>query len=192
MSQPSPPVTQLLQRWKEGEAHVEEDLLRAIYPALRAIAIKRISSDPSAFSLQPTELVHEAYLKLVGQTARWQNREHFFAIAARIMRRILIDQLRRKHSQKRGAGLPVLPLSAALEIAATNTFDWLDLHSALSELEKVDPRAGRIVELRFFAGLSVEETATVLELSSRTVLREWRFARAFLQRQLSDSSSDHV
>ncbi len=179
-------VTRLLRKWKEGDPHVEDDLLRAIYPALRAIAARRVSGDQALLTLQPTELVHEAYMKLVRQDrADWRNREQFFAVAARVMRRILIDHLRRKLSHKRGAGIPALPLISAANISAKSPFDWLDLDAALSALEQADPRAAKLVELRYFAGLSVEEVARVFDVSSRTVLRDWRFARAFLQQALS-------
>ena len=182
---PQPAVTELLRRWQNGEEGAESALFQTIYPALKAIAAGRISEDPANPSLQPTELVHEAYLRLVRQGgAGWQNRQQFFAIAARVMRRVLVDHFRRKASLKRGAGQRALPLLDGAEAATASPSEWLEFEQALSDLERADERSGRVVELRYFAGLSVEETAEVLGVSRRTVLREWRFARAFLARHL--------
>ena len=183
-------VTGLLARWRQGDAEAEGALFDVIYPLLRAIAARRLAGDHELPSLQPTELVHETYLRLVDQKrADWNSREHFFAIAARIMRRVLIDHFRRKASLKRGGGQPPLPLVAAERKAASSPREWLDFDRALVELEQIDARAGRVVELRYYAGVSVEETARALEVSSRTVERDWRFARAFLESRLRESGS---
>ena len=162
-----------------------------VYAELRAIAGRYLSRESPSHTLQSTALVHEAYFKLVGQrSVRWQNRAHFFGIAAQMMRRILVDHARRQHRAKRGGATPKLSLDEAMAAAEPEAeVDLLALDEALTSLSTIDPRAARIVELRFFSGLTIEETAEVLAISSGTVKREWSTARAWLYREMRQSSA---
>ena len=154
---------------------------------MRSIAANRLRDEASDRSLETTDLVQEAFVKLLGQReANWENRAHFFAIAARLMRRIVVDHARRRHRLKRGAGAIKLHLDELPEIAADSSTDWLWLHELLKELGEIDPQAERIVELRFFAGLTESEASEVLGSARSTVTRKWRFARAWLQQRLSE------
>lgn len=147
-----------------------------------------MASERAGHSLQPTALIHEAYLRLCGGAAvDWQDRKHFFATSARLMRRILVDIARSKGSQKRGGGTHAVPLEAAADLRIERTPDLVDLDLALQVLSGIDPRKGRVVELRYFGGLSVAETADVLDVSEETVHRDWRLARAWLMRELRQS-----
>jgi RNA polymerase sigma factor (TIGR02999 family) len=142
-------------------------------------------------SLQTTELVHEAYVRLIDwKNVRWQSRAHFFGVAAQMMRRILVDFARSRHSAKRGGEVRKVSLAAAAGVSANRGEDFIALDDALESLSAIDPRKGRIVELRFFGGLSVEETAEVLKISSRTVMREWSVAQAWLHRELIRGKND--
>jgi RNA polymerase sigma factor (TIGR02999 family) len=176
-------VTALLKAWSGGERGALERLLPLVYGELRRLAASYMRRERSDHTLQPTALVHEAYLRLVDQNVDWQNRAHFFGIAAQMMRRILVDHARRRQTAKRDA--PVYRLSQPEGIAGPDRDpELLSLDRALGGLESLDPRQARIVELRFFGGLGVEETAEVVGVSSATVKREWRSARAWLRREI--------
>src|SRR5690606_36735472 len=156
-------------------------LLPLVYEQLKAIAGARMRSERTDHTLQATALVHEAYMKLVGdRDVSWQNRAHFFAAAAEAMRRILIDHARKRKSEKRGGGMARVPITVVDLAAESDPDQILALEEALAQLEREDPRAAKIVNLRFYAGLSVEETVEATGLSKRTVMREWAFARARL------------
>jgi RNA polymerase sigma factor (TIGR02999 family) len=160
-----------------------------VYAELRRLAGAHLKSERENHTLQPTALVHEAYIRLVNQKrVAWQNRAHFFGIAARMMRRILVDHARRKRASKRDAERLCILEKPTEELSAVDAPDLLSLHSALEALERLDPRQARIVELRFFAGLTVEETAEVAHTSTATVKREWRTARAWLRREIGGRS----
>jgi len=186
-------VTRLLQQWQHGSREALEHLLPLVYAELHTLASRYLSRERREHTLQPTALVNEAYLKLANQrSVDWQNRAHFFGIAAQLMRRILVDHARQNASLKRGGDLPHLSLDDA-DPAAAPAIDLADavaLDRALSQLEAVDARQGRIVELRYFGGLSVQETAAVMELSPTTVKREWAVARAWLYRELTGRRSE--
>jgi RNA polymerase sigma factor (TIGR02999 family) len=185
-------ITQLLQSWQQGDAQSGEEVVPLVYAELRRIARIRLSAERSSHTLQPTALVHEAWLRLMQQHgARWQNRSQFFAIAAQAMRRILVDHARRRHSHKRNAGEVPVTLDAVEELVASPVPDeeMLALDSALEQLTTLDQRQARVVELRFFGGLSIDETAQVLDLSATTVKREWTTARAWLYREIQRQSA---
>ena len=182
-------ITRLLGQWKQGDPQAEERLLALIYPHLRGIAARRLPEDGQAFTLETADLVHEAYLKLLDQGSDWQNRAHFFAVAARVMRRIVVDYARRRGRVKRGGEQVRLSLDEAPTLAASNSSAWLDLDEALGELTRIDPRAARVVELKFFAGMKVEETAELLDTSPATIARSWRFARAWLLQRIGGPPS---
>lgn len=179
-------VTRILQEFDQRE-DASAELLPLVYEQLKAIAAARMRAERSGHTLQATALVHEAYLKLVGdREVSWQNRAHFFAAAAEAMRRILIDHARKRKSEKRGGGMARVPITV-VDLATENDPDQiLALEEALAQLEREDPRAAQIVNLRFFAGLSVEETVEATGLSKRTVMREWAFARTRLFELLGD------
>jgi RNA polymerase sigma factor (TIGR02999 family) len=183
-------VTGLLRRWSEGDPLALESLMPLVYEELRALASRYLRSERPGHTLQPTALVHEAYLRLVGQNVAWQNRAHFFGIAAQMMRRVLVDHARRKKAGKRDAGALHVELKAADagEEAFDRDAELLAVDRALERLESLDPRQARIVELRFFGGLTVEETAEVAGISSATVKREFRTARAWLRHELDASA----
>ncbi len=176
-------VTALLKAWRGGERGALERLLPLVYGELRRLAASHMRAERADHTLQPTALVHEAYLRLVDQSVDWQNRSHFFGIASQMMRRILVDHARRRQAAKRDA--PVYRLAQPEQVAAPDRDpELLGLDRALGDLEALDPRQARIVELRFFGGLGVEETAEVVGVSSATVKREWRTARAWLRREI--------
>jgi RNA polymerase sigma factor (TIGR02999 family) len=181
-------VTRLLHDWQSGDRDAFDSLIPLVYQELRVIASRHVRREWREGALQTTALVNEAYLKLVGQReGDWQNRAHFFAIAAQVMRRILLDDARRVRSEKRGGDASRVALEH-VEITApestTDVVDLLELDRALVELERLDTRQARIVELRFFGGLTVEETATVMEISPATVKREWAVAKGWLHRAI--------
>lgn len=182
-------VTALLQAWRSGEAGAESALITALYPILRDLARKQLSRFPGARTLQPTELVHEAYERLQRQQhVDWENRSHFYAMAATAIRSILVDHLRQKSSQKRGGDAVRIDLDAQvdrIESAQTVPLDWLELDSALRALTAVNADCARVVEMRVFGGLGVEEISQVMDSSTATVGRQWRFARAWLAEHLS-------
>ena len=188
MSMPVPSdVTALLLAWGRGESEARERLIPLVYAELRRLAAGAMAAERRDHTLEPTALVHETYLKLVRQAdVPWQNRAHFFGVAARLMRQILVDHARVRGAQKRGGGRPRLTLDSALAAAAGgNEVELLALDDALTELSRIDEAQGRIVELRFFGGLSVPETAEALGISPATVKRDWAVARAWLFRRLA-------
>jgi RNA polymerase sigma factor (TIGR02999 family) len=180
-------ITELLVAWSGGDRAALEQLLPLVYSELKRVAARRLARERPEHTLQPTALVHEAYLKLVDQRrARWESRTQFFGVAAELMRRILVDHARVRAAAKRGAGRTLVSLSAAGEPCRPEGphTDLLALDAALDRLAELDPRQSRIVELRYFGGLSVDETAALLELSPATVKRAWTMARAWLFREL--------
>ncbi len=180
-------ITQLLQSWQRGDARSGEALVPLVYAELRKIARVRLSHERHAHTLQATALVHETWLRLMQQHgADWQNRSQFFAIAAQAMRRILVDHARRRQAGKRGEGDPAISIDQVehLLVAPVADDQLLALDAALGRLAMLDERQARVVELRFFGGLSVEETATLLTLSPTTIKREWSTARAWLFREI--------
>jgi len=177
------PVTELLLRWSEGDSAAREQLIPLVYSELRRIARRCLASQPPN-TLQSTALVHEAYLRLAGTSIRWEDRVHFFAVSAQLMRRILVDYSRRKRAQKRGGDAVTLLLDENLAVPAERELDLIALDDALNELAAMDERQARLVELRFFAGLSIEETAHALAISPATVKREWATARLWLLQQI--------
>ena len=180
-----PDVTALLRAWSEGDLDAREQLIPLVYEELRRRAAAFMRRERQTHTLQPTALVHEAYLRLVQQRAEWRNRAQFLAVAAEIMRRILVDRARAHGTAKRSGRWSRVTLDADLAVAQPRGVDVLDLDAALSELAAFDARKSRIAELRFFAGLSLEETGQVLQVSSKTVERDWQAARAWLHKTLS-------
>lgn len=178
-------ITELLHRFQTGDVEARNDLVEAVYTELRGIAARHMSRERGQHTLQPTALVNEAYLKLAGmKNAAWQDRSHFFAVAARVMRQILVDHARQRLAGKRGGGIVVLPLNEALAMSPGEPQQMLEVDEALTRLSIEDAQVGKVVELRFFGGLSVEETAQVLNVPKRTVEREWTFGRAWLRTEL--------
>jgi RNA polymerase sigma factor (TIGR02999 family) len=172
--------------WNNGSREALDALLPLVYDELRRVAAGYLRRERPGQTLQGTALVHEAYLRLVDQTrVKWQNRAHFLGVAAQMIRRILVDQVRAKNAAKRGAGAMTLSLGESIEVAERRDVDLVLLDDALDELARFDPRQARIVELRYFTGLSIEETAEVIGVSPATVKREWAVARAWLFRELS-------
>ena len=182
---PSPEVTALLRAWRRGDRGALEQLAPIVYDELRRIARRHLRHERPDHSLQATALVHEAYLKLVDiREIDWQDRTHFFAMSARLMRRVLVDAARARGYQKRGGGAARVTLDDVRLPALGRNRDLVALDDALEALACVDERKCRVIELRFFGGLSVEETAAALQVSSDTVTRDWKFARTWLLREL--------
>src|SRR5262245_57611381 len=182
---PGQEVTALLKEWAAGDRAALERLMPIVYGELRRLAASQLRAERREHTLQPTALVHEAYLRLVGQrSVSWANRAHFFAIAAEMMRRILVDHARKRSAAKRNPATVFLELGRSETPWGDRPSELLALDAALTELERLDARQAKVVELRFFAGLSVEETAEVVGISTATVKREWRTARAFLQHEI--------
>ena len=178
-------ITGILFRWSQGDEHALDSLTPLVYRDLRRIAARLLRDERSGHTLQPTALVNEAYLKLAGQAkVQWQNRTHFFAVAARAMRQILVDHARGHLRAKRGGGESVLPLDEGMLFAPERSADLLALDEALHRLAAIDPRKTKVVELRFFAGLDNEEIAEVLQISPNTVMRDWNMAKAWLRREM--------
>jgi len=178
-------ITVLLRAWGEGDEQSLERLTPLVYAELRRVARRFIARERSGHTLQATALVNEVYVRLVDvKNVSWQDRAHFFAVCARMMRRILTDFARAKHYQKRGGGAPRTSLHEGLVAGQERSKDLLAVDDALTALETVEPRKSQVVELRFFGGLSVEETAEVLKVSPETVMRDWKFAKAWLAREL--------
>jgi RNA polymerase sigma-70 factor (ECF subfamily) len=179
-------VTVLLRAWSEGDEAALEALIPLVHDELRRIARGCLHGDRAKQSVQATELVNEAFLRLVDvQHVDWQNRTHFLAMSARLMRRVLVDTARARGADKRGGGAVHVTLDDSAIGAAPVDADVMRLDDALQALAVMDDRKSRVVELKFFGGLTVEETASVLRVSSKTVLRDWEFARAWLQRELN-------
>jgi len=184
-------ITERLTAWSTGDAAALDDVIRAVYQELRRMADHYLRLERPDHTLQPTALVHEAYLRLVDQTrVSWQNRAHFFGVAAQMMRRILVDHARTRHREKRGGSATKLPLDEALNLSGGRAADLVALDDALESLAGIDVRKSRVVELRFFGGLSVEETAEVLGVSPHTVLRDWKLAKAWLYQRLKGEARD--
>lgn len=178
-------VTQMLLDWSKGDQQALARLIPVVYGELRRLASRNLRRERADHTLQTTALIHEAYLKLIKQrNVRWQNRAHFFGIAAQLMRRVLIDHARTRHRVKRGGAAMRVPLEEVVIAAEGLNINLVSLDEALTRLAAVDPRQGRIVELRFFGGLSVEETAEVLRVSAATVKNDWSVAKAWLHREL--------
>jgi RNA polymerase sigma factor (TIGR02999 family) len=178
-------VTSLLREFRPGDGAAASRLMELIYPELKKLAQARLRHERAGHDLQPTALVHEAYMRLVAHEQHtWENRAHFYAAAANIMRRILIDHARRRQTQKREGEQTMLSLDHALDISQEQSVELLDLDEALSDLEKLSSRQARVVELRYFAGLSVPEVARALGVNARTVDRDWATARAWLRARL--------
>ena len=177
--------TAVLERARAGEARAAEELIPMVYDQLRQLAAARLAREAPGHTLQPTALVHEAYLRLVDiSDIDWKDRHHFFAVAANVMRNVLVDHARAHFAEKRGGHAPHISLEDAFELSNRNEADLLSIDEALSELAKFDERQSKIVELRFFGGLTIEETASVMGISVATVKREWILARTWLYREL--------
>jgi RNA polymerase sigma factor (TIGR02999 family) len=178
-------TTQLLRAWADGDREALEELTPRVYGELRRIAGFHMRNEQRGRSIQTTALVHEAYLKLIDITSvNWRHRAHFFAVSSQIMRRILLDRARRRTAGKRGGKTPRVNLDEVPDTSSARANELIALDDALDALAEFDSRKARMIELRFFGGLSVEETAEVLKLSSETVLRDWKLARAWLLDQL--------
>ena len=184
--QPPEGITRLLVDWEKGDQAAMEKLMPLVYSELRRLATNYLRRERAGHTLQPTALVNEAYLKLVDQrNARWQNRAHFFGIAAQLMRRILVDHARQRQAVKRGGqDQQRLSITSAETVIKQPQIDLLALNEAMNELAQLDPQQSRIVELKFFGGLSIEEIAEVLSIGHATVERDWKMARAWLRKQL--------
>jgi RNA polymerase sigma factor (TIGR02999 family) len=186
MSETTQQVTRLLREWSNGDESALEQLTPLVYGELRRLAGRYLRKERPDHTLQSTALVHEAFIRLVDQRdVKWQNRAHFFGVAAQMIRRILVDHARGRQATKRGSGAPKLSLDEALATPERKDLDILALDDALNSLAKIDPQQARIVELRFFTGLTVEETAEVLGISPATVKRDWVTAKAWLYRDIS-------
>lgn len=182
--QPTHAVTDLLVRWREGDAHAPEQLLSLVYEELRRIARRHMRSERPDHSLPATALVHEAYARLVRMDIDWHDRLHFLSVAARAMRRILVDHARGRARQRRGGGWERLSLDRAVLVSPEPSDELLAMDEALTRLEQVDERKGRAIELHYFGGLNHEETAAALGISTATLTRDLRFAKAWLYREL--------
>ncbi|RPJ60845.1 MAG: sigma-70 family RNA polymerase sigma factor [Acidobacteria bacterium] len=186
--QTQPEITRLLLAWEGGDGEAFDKLIPLVYPELRRLAHRYMSREAADHTLQTTALIHEAYLRLIGaQEIRWQNRAHFFAISAQLMRRILVDFARRRLYQKRGGDVQKIPIADDLAVSAEPEMDLLRLDDALAALATFSPRQAKVIELRYFGGLDVAETAEVLKISEASVLRDWRLARAWLRNELNRS-----
>ena len=179
-------VTQLLVAWSNGEQEALEQLMPLVYHELHRLAHRYMGRERGGHTLQSTALVHEAYERLINlKDVNWQNRAHFFAVSAQLMRRILVDYARSRRYNKRGGEWRQVPLNEAVAVFRDRQTDIVALDDALCALADIDPRKARVVEMRFFGGLSIKETAEVLNVSAETVLRDWRLAKVWLLRQLS-------
>ncbi len=180
-------ITQLLSRFRHGDREAECELLPVVYGELRRLAQNNLKRERRNHTFSPTALVHEAFLRLTGtDQPDWQDRAHFFAVAARVMRQVLVDYARRHQALRRGAGFERVPLDGdALAFSEAKSTEVLALDEALRRLEELDDRQSQIVEMKFFAGLSFEEMAEILDVSSKTVKREWAMARAWLHQEIS-------
>jgi RNA polymerase sigma factor (TIGR02999 family) len=186
-------VTQLLADWGRGDKSALDKLLPLVHAELRQIARRQMSQERPGHTLQATALLNEAYLKLLGQEGfEWHNRAHFFAVCAQIMRHILIDHARAQAREKRGGGAIQVSLNDVAAIAGEKVEHLIALDDALGFLERVDPQKAKIVELRYFGGLSIEETAEILDISPRTVRREWQRSKAWLYRIISEGTADET
>jgi RNA polymerase sigma factor (TIGR02999 family) len=183
-------VTTLLLEWRDGNRQALDDLMPLVYDQLRHLAARQLRHERPNHTLHSTALVHEAYLKLIDQRrVHWKDREHFFAVAAQAIRRILVTYARSRNASKRGGGNTLLAFDESIALPERKDVDLIRLDDALESLARLDPQQARIIELRFFAGLTIEGTAEVLEISASTVNREWNLARAWLHRELARSSA---
>ena len=179
-------ISALLQAWAGGDKAALDRLTPIVYNELRRIARRHLRSERAGHTLETTALVNEAYLRLVDcERMRWQDRAHFFAVSAQMMRRILVDHARRRGYLKRGAAVAHVSLEEAARVSPRPEADLVALDDAMQAFERLDPRKARVVELRFFGGLSVEETAEVLQVSNMTVMRDWNSAKAWLRREIT-------
>lgn len=184
-------ITQLLARWGSGDQEAAERVLALVYPELRRIAARQLRRERDAHTLQATAIVNEAYMRLVGQPGlEWPSRSHFFAFSAHLIRRILVDYARRRNRAKRGGLTEQITLVEVADLPLEKSPDLVALDEALSSLEKVDPRKATVVELKFFAGLTLDEIADQLRISRETVSREWRRARAWLYKELQTDAAN--
>lgn len=189
----SSPMTEMLLAWGSGDSNARDSLMELVYGELRRLASRKMAGEPGPHTLEPTALVHEAYLRIASQDRiEWRNRAQFYAVAAETMRRVLVDYARKKHTSKRGGQALRVALDdrhgSELSLPADRgATEIVLLDDALRALEKLDPRKSRMVELRYFAGLGIEETAAVLGVSPGTVMRDWTLARAWLKREMSKS-----
>jgi RNA polymerase sigma factor (TIGR02999 family) len=182
---PSPQVTQLLVAWGEGDELAREQLMSLVYEELHRLAHRYMKRESPGHTLQTSALVNEAFVRLVDQKhVRWQNRAHFFGISAQMMRRILVDYARKRNYAKRGGGAAQIALDEALIVSDERSAEVVNVHEALERLARFDPRKSQLVELRFFGGLSIDETAEVLGVSPGTVMRDWTLAKAWLRREI--------
>jgi RNA polymerase sigma factor (TIGR02999 family) len=187
---PDDEITVLLRAWSGGDAAALPRLVALVYPELHRIAARHLARERPEHTLQPTALVHEAYVRMAQAPGRaWQGRTHFFAVAAHVVRAVLVDHARARRAAKRGAGAITLELTDVRAAAPPFTVDFVDLDAALQALEVLDAEQGRIVELRYFAGLSIEETATALGVSPSTVKRGWVAAKTFIRRRLDGGAA---
>ena len=188
MAMPDQGITQLLQKWSTGDQEAAQRVLPLVYDELRRIASQQLRRERSDHTLQATAIVHEAYMRLDGQDGfHWPSREHFYAFAAHLIRRILVDYARHQKRQKRGGGMEKVTLVEAVDLTTMKNLDLLAVDEALAALEAIDPRKAAVVELRFFGGLTLDETAAQLGISAETVGREWRRAKAWLYKELQSS-----
>lgn len=192
MNSATPPdVTQLLTAWTNGDQAARDQLMSVVYEELHRLARRHMRKESPGHTLQTSALVNEAFLRLVGQrNVHWQNRAHFFGIAAQMMRRILVDHARTRSSAKRGQGERALSLDDGLIVSEERSAEVVAVHEALEQLAKFDARKSQIVELRFFGGLSIDETAEVLGVSPGTVMADWTVAKAWLRREISPAAEN--
>ena len=180
-------ITRKLQEWNRGDRSAAEELMPLVYDELRKVAARYLRRERADHTLQPTALVNEAYLKLIDiSSVEWNDRAHFFAVSSNVMRRILVDHARAQATEKRGGVLQKVELTEAVSFSKEREIDLLALNDALEKLAELDERQSQIVEMRFFGGLSVEETAEVLKVSTRTIKREWAMAKAWLYQRMKD------
>lgn len=183
-------VTRLLAAYNSGDQQALEQLLPLVYNELRKLAGSYLRRERAGHTLEPTALVHEAYLRLVNQEIEWQNRAHFFGVAAQMMRRILVDHARKHQADKRGSGGAKIALDEAINLSDERASDLIALDDALTALHEIDPEKCRMVELRYFAGLSVEETAQALGISVPTFVRKWKTTKAWLYHQITKTEAE--
>jgi RNA polymerase sigma factor (TIGR02999 family) len=179
------PVTELLRRAAAGDKQAEQDLIERVYPDLHSMAREKFRWENPGHTLQPTALVNEVYVKLMGNVPEWKSRAHFFAVASRVMRQVLTDHARRANAAKRGGNYQQVELNDRIPITQHQCVDLLELEEALADLEKIDPRLANVVIYRYFGDMTEEEIAETLGVSVRTVKRDWEFARAWLKNRLS-------
>ena len=178
-------ITQLLRDWSNGDEVALNELMPMVYNQLHQMANQYMRSQPSGHTLQPTALIHEAYVKLAGSDQDWKNRAHFFGVASQAMRHILVDHVRSRRSLKRGSDPDRVPIEESILVSSERAEGLVELDEALTRLSALDERKGRVVELKYFGGLSTDEIGEVLGIASKTVTRDWQFARTWLLRELS-------